>query len=119
MTVDTFNPLRLYRNGARLAHLIAGERIGIVDAHCAAAACRRPHDRAVGYISRTMIEHYQIAPGRITVTPRAVGAALAMNVTICEALGACTRPFAESAFSPQSVAEAVGDVYTSLLTRDS
>jgi hypothetical protein len=71
------------------------------------------------YISRTMIEHCQIAPGRITVTPRAVGAALAMNVMICEALGARTRQFAESAFSPQSVAEAIGDVYTSLLTRDS
>jgi hypothetical protein len=42
-----------------------------------------------------------------------------MNVTICEVPGARTRQFVESAFSPQSVAEAIGDVYTSLLARDS
>jgi glycosyltransferase involved in cell wall biosynthesis len=49
---------------------------------------------------------------------RAIGAALALNVTAYEALGARARQFAEFMFSPQSVAEAIRGVYTSLLARD-
>ena len=49
---------------------------------------------------------------------RAVGAALKLNVTSYEALGARARQFAEFVFSPQSVAEAIRGVYTSLLARD-
>jgi glycosyltransferase involved in cell wall biosynthesis len=48
----------------------------------------------------------------------AVRAALALNTTAYEALGARARQFAEFAFSPQSVAEAMRGVYTSLLSRD-
>jgi glycosyltransferase involved in cell wall biosynthesis len=49
---------------------------------------------------------------------QAVRAALALNTTAYEALGARARQFAEFVFSPQSVAEAMRGVYTSLLSRD-
>ncbi len=49
---------------------------------------------------------------------RAIAAALALDVTAYKALSARARQFAEFAFSPQSVAEAIRDVYTSLLARD-
>ena len=39
-------------------------------------------------------------------------------VTTYEALGACARQFAEFMFSPQTVAEAIRGVCTSLLARD-
>ena len=44
--------------------------------------------------------------------------ALALDVTAYRALSARARQFAEFAFSPQSVAEAIRGVYTSLLARD-
>jgi glycosyltransferase involved in cell wall biosynthesis len=59
-----------------------------------------------------------VRPGNIGEIARAVGAALALNVTAYEALGARARQFAEFMFSPQSVAEAIRGVYTSLLARD-
>jgi len=43
---------------------------------------------------------------------------LALDETAYEALGARARQFAEFMFSPQSVAEAIRGVYTSLLARD-
>ncbi len=49
---------------------------------------------------------------------RALTAALALDVTAYEALGARARQFVEFAFSPHSVAEAIRGVYTSLLARD-
>lgn len=57
-------------------------------------------------------------PGNIGELAAGVGAALALNQTSFEALGARARQFAEFAFSPQSVAEAIRRVYTSLLARD-
>jgi glycosyltransferase involved in cell wall biosynthesis len=60
-----------------------------------------------------------VRPGNVGELARAVGAALALNVTAYEALGARARQFAEFMFSPQSVAEAIRGVYTSLLARDS
>jgi glycosyltransferase involved in cell wall biosynthesis len=59
-----------------------------------------------------------VRPGNIGELARAVGAALTLNVTAYEALGARARQFAEFMFSPQSVAEAIRGVYTSLLARD-
>ena len=59
-----------------------------------------------------------VRPGNIGELARAVGAALSLNVTAYEALGARARQFAEFMFSPQSVAEAIRGVYTSLLARD-
>jgi glycosyltransferase involved in cell wall biosynthesis len=59
-----------------------------------------------------------VRPGNVGELARAVGAALALNVTSYEALGARARQFAEFMFSPQSVAEAIRGVYTSLLARD-
>jgi glycosyltransferase involved in cell wall biosynthesis len=59
-----------------------------------------------------------VRPGNIGELARAIGAALALNVTAYEALGARARQFAEFMFSPQSVAEAIRGVYTSLLARD-
>jgi hypothetical protein len=47
-----------------------------------------------------------------------VGAALKLDTTAYETLGARARQFAEFAFSPQSVAEAIRGVYTSVLARD-
>jgi glycosyltransferase involved in cell wall biosynthesis len=59
-----------------------------------------------------------VRPGNVGELARAVGAALALDVTSYEALGARARQFAEFMFSPQSVAEAIRGVYTSLLARD-
>jgi len=59
-----------------------------------------------------------VRPGNVGELARAVGAALALDVTAYEALGARARQFAEFMFSPQSVAEAIRGVYTSLLARD-
>jgi glycosyltransferase involved in cell wall biosynthesis len=59
-----------------------------------------------------------VRPGNVGELARATAAALALNVTAHEALGARARQFAEFMFSPQSVAEAIRGVYTSLLARD-
>jgi glycosyltransferase involved in cell wall biosynthesis len=59
-----------------------------------------------------------VRPGNVSELARAVTAALALDVTSHEALGARARQFAEFVFSPQSVAEAIRGVYTSLLARD-
>lgn len=59
-----------------------------------------------------------VRPGNVGELARAVTAALGLNVTAYEALGARARQFAEFVFSPQSVAEAIRGVYTSLLARD-
>ena len=59
-----------------------------------------------------------VRPGNAGELARAVSAALALDVTAYEALGARARQFAEFMFSPQSGAEAVRGVYTSLLARD-
>jgi glycosyltransferase involved in cell wall biosynthesis len=59
-----------------------------------------------------------VRPGNVGELARAVGAALKLDVTAYEALGARARQFAEFAFSPQSVAEAIRGVYMSLLARD-
>ena len=58
-------------------------------------------------------------PGNIGELARAIGAALALDATAYEAMGARARQFAEFMFSPHSVAEAIRGVYTSLLARDS
>ena len=60
-----------------------------------------------------------VRPANVSELARAVTAALALDGTAYEALGARARQFAEFAFSPQSVAEAIRGVYTSLLARDS
>jgi glycosyltransferase involved in cell wall biosynthesis len=60
-----------------------------------------------------------VRPGNVGEIARAVGAALMLIITSYEALGARARQFAEFMFSPQSVAEAIRGVYTSLLSRDS
>jgi glycosyltransferase involved in cell wall biosynthesis len=70
---------------------------------------RMPDELRTGWLVR---------PSNIGELARAVGAALALNVTAYEALGARARQFAEFMFSPQSVAEAIRGVYTSLLARD-
>jgi glycosyltransferase involved in cell wall biosynthesis len=59
-----------------------------------------------------------VRPGQVGELAEAVGTALALQQTAYEALGARARQFAEFAFSPQSVAEAIRGVYTSLLARD-
>jgi glycosyltransferase involved in cell wall biosynthesis len=59
-----------------------------------------------------------VRPGNVSELARAITAALSLDVTSYEALGARARQFAEFAFSPQSVAEAIRGVYTSQLARD-
>lgn len=59
-----------------------------------------------------------VRPNNVSEMARSISAALAMDLTAYEALGARARQFAEFAFSPQSVAEAIRAVYTSLLARD-
>ncbi len=59
-----------------------------------------------------------VRPGHVGELAQAVDAALALDITSYKALGARARQFAEFMFSPQSVAEAIRGVYTSLLARD-
>src|SRR5450631_830400 len=59
-----------------------------------------------------------VRPGNVGELARAVASVLALDVTAYAALSARARQFAEFAFSPQSVAEAIRGVYTSLLARD-
>ncbi len=59
-----------------------------------------------------------VRPSNVSELARSITAALSMDTTAYEALGARARQFAEFAFSPQSVAEAIRGVYTSLLARD-
>lgn len=59
-----------------------------------------------------------VRPGNANELARATVAALALDATTAEALGARARQFAEFMFSPSSVAEAIRGVYTSLLARD-
>jgi glycosyltransferase involved in cell wall biosynthesis len=59
-----------------------------------------------------------VRPGNSTELARATTAALNLDATTYEALGARARQFAEFMFSPSSVAEAIRGVYTSLLARD-
>jgi glycosyltransferase involved in cell wall biosynthesis len=70
---------------------------------------RMPDELRTGWLVR---------PGNVADIARAVVAALALNVTDYKALGARARQFAEFLFSPQSVAEAIRGVYTSVLARD-
>jgi glycosyltransferase involved in cell wall biosynthesis len=59
-----------------------------------------------------------VRPGNVGDLASAVTAALKLDRTAYEALGARARQFAEFMFSPQSVAQAIRGVYTSLLARD-
>lgn len=59
-----------------------------------------------------------VRPGNVGELVNAMRAALKLDPTAHEALGARARQFAEFVFSPQSVAEAIRGVYTSLLARD-
>ncbi len=59
-----------------------------------------------------------VRPGNVGELARATAAGLSLDATAYEALGARARQFAEFMFSPQSVAEAIRGVYTSLLARD-
>jgi glycosyltransferase involved in cell wall biosynthesis len=59
-----------------------------------------------------------VRPGNVGELARAVASVLALDVTAYAALSARARQFAEFVFSPQSVAEAIRGVYTSLLARD-
>jgi glycosyltransferase involved in cell wall biosynthesis len=58
-----------------------------------------------------------VRPGQPGELARAIAAALKLDRTAFGALGARARQFAEFMFSPQSVAEAIRGVYTSLLAR--
>ena len=59
-----------------------------------------------------------VAPGNAGEIARTITAALTLDATSYEALGARARQFAEFAFSAESVAAAIRGVYTSLLVRD-
>ena len=59
-----------------------------------------------------------VAPGNVADIARAITTALTLDATSYEALGARARQFAQFAFSAESVADAIRDVYTSLLVRD-
>lgn len=70
-------------------------------------------------IAESLRTGWVVRPGQPGELARAIAAALALDRTAFEALGARARQFAQFMFSPQSVAEAVRDVYTALLARDS
>jgi glycosyltransferase involved in cell wall biosynthesis len=59
-----------------------------------------------------------VRPGNARDIALAIGTVLKLEPAAYTALGARAREFAEFAFSAQSVAEAIREVYTSLLARD-
>jgi len=59
-----------------------------------------------------------VCPGNVGEIALAVATVIKLDATAYEALGARARQFAEFMFSPPSVAEAIREVYTSLLARD-
>jgi glycosyltransferase involved in cell wall biosynthesis len=59
-----------------------------------------------------------VRPGNVEQIARAIAAALALDATAYATLGARARQFAEFAFSAESVAAAIREVYTSLLVRE-
>lgn len=61
---------------------------------------------------------WAVRPGNPGELVRALNALFTLETTAYQALGARGRQFAEFMFSPQSVAEAIRGVYTSLLARD-
>lgn len=60
-----------------------------------------------------------VRPGQPGELARAIATVLKLDRIAFDALGARARQFAEFMFSPQSVAEAMRGVYTSILARDS
>jgi glycosyltransferase involved in cell wall biosynthesis len=59
-----------------------------------------------------------VRPGHIGEIALAIATVLKLEPAAYASLGARAREFAEFTFSPQSVAEAIREVYTSLLARD-
>ena len=59
-----------------------------------------------------------VRPGHPGEMARAIATALELDDAQYDAMGARARQFAEFMFSPQSAADAIRDVYTSLLQRD-
>ena len=59
-----------------------------------------------------------VRPGHAGEIARGIAAALQLDPTAYEALGARARQYADFMFSPRSVAEAIRGVYTSLLARE-
>lgn len=70
---------------------------------------RMPEELRTGWLTR---------PGDPAELAHTINEALSLDATSCQALAARARQFAEFMFSPQSIAAAHRDVYTSLLTRD-
>jgi glycosyltransferase involved in cell wall biosynthesis len=82
--------------------------IGMLAEHVVAPP-RMPEDVRTGWVAN---------PGDPAEFAQALGAALAMNAGAYRQMSARARQFAEYMFSPESVAEAMRSVYTSLLARD-
>ena len=82
--------------------------IGMLAEHVVAPP-RMPEDVRTGWVAN---------PGDPAEFAQALGAALALNAGAYRQMSARARQFAEYMFSPESVAEAMRSVYTSLLARD-
>jgi glycosyltransferase involved in cell wall biosynthesis len=82
--------------------------IGMLAEHIVAPP-RMPEDVRTGWVAN---------PGDPAEFAQALGAALALNAGAYRQMSARARQFAEYMFSPESVAEAMRSVYTSLLARD-
>jgi len=59
-----------------------------------------------------------VPPGDPVELARALGAAMRLDDTAYQALGARARQFAQFMFSPESVVSATRAIYTALLARD-
>jgi glycosyltransferase involved in cell wall biosynthesis len=99
---------RLAAQAQSMARPVVASAIGVLPENLLFPP-RMPDDLRTGWAVR---------PGHAGELATALGAALSLNPTAYEALGARARQFAEHMFSPRSVAEATRAVYTSLLARD-
>jgi glycosyltransferase involved in cell wall biosynthesis len=82
--------------------------VGMLAEHIVAPP-RMPEDVRTGWIAR---------PDDPADFAHALGIALSLNSTAYRRMSARARQFAEYMFSPESVADAMRSVYTSLLARD-
>ena len=127
-------PLRRYAGRARRRRRRGGAGAGAAARPAAPPPKRRPwagrwSTTTVGVLPENVLcpprmrdelrTGWLVRPGNVGETWRARSAPRwQLDVTSYEALGARARQFAEFMFSPQSVAEAIRGVYTSLLARD-
>lgn len=99
---------RIVAQAQAMGRPVVTSDIGMLGEHIVAPP-RMPEDVRTGWVA---------TPGDPADFAQAMGTALSLNANAYRVMSARARQFAEYMFSPESVAEAMRSVYTSLLARD-